>query len=190
MTSSLVELTASIVSSHAVGTEMSSDELIQEINKVFATLKKLEADGAAAETAPAAGAPALTLKKAFQNDQVGCLVCGKTGFKTLTRHLKQAHDLKPGQYRKQFNIPSSQSLTARNYSEARRKSANENNLAANLEKARAVRAAKNKAAAKPAKAAAAKPAKAAKAAPVKPAKAAKPAKVARAAKPKTPRAKA
>ena len=48
MTSSLVELTASIVSSHAVGTEMTSDDLIQEINKVFATLKKLETDGAAA----------------------------------------------------------------------------------------------------------------------------------------------
>src|SRR6185369_11824457 len=115
MTSSLVELTASIVSSHAVGTEMSSDELIQEINTVFATLKKLETDGAAIETAPAPGTPALTMKKAFQNDQVGCLVCGKTGFNTLTRHLKQAHDLKPGQYRKQFNIPSSQSLTAKNY---------------------------------------------------------------------------
>lgn len=148
MPSSLVELTASIVSSHAVATEMSSDELIQEINRVFATLKKLDTDGGVAEVVAAdPGAPAMTLKKAFQNDQVGCLVCGKTGFKTLTRHLKQAHDLKPGQYRKQFNIPSSQSLTAKNYSEARRKSANENNLAANLEKARAVRAAKNKVAA-------------------------------------------
>lgn len=208
MTSSLVELTASIVSSHAVGTEMSSDELILEINKVFATLKKLETDNATAETTPAPAGPVLTMKKAFQNDQVGCLVCGKTGFKTLTRHLKQAHDLKPGQYRKQFNIPSSQSLTAKNYSEARRKSANENNLAANLEKARAVRAAKNKAAAK-GKAAAvvakptkttpakpAKPAKPVKAAPVKPAKPAKvanPAKAAKpvkAAKPKAPKAKA
>lgn len=170
MTSSLVELTASIVSSHAVGTEMSSDDLIQEINRVFATLKKLDSDGAVAETATdTTGAPAMTLKKAFQNDQVGCLVCGKTGFKTLTRHLKQAHDLKPGQYRKQFNIPSSQSLTAKNYSDARRKSANENNLAANLEKARAVRAAKNKPTV-------AKPASAAKA--PKEAKAAKPAKVA------------
>ena len=203
MTSSLVELTAGIVSSHAVGTEMSSDELIQEINRVYATLKKLETDGAAAETAPVPGAPALTMKKAFQNDQVGCLVCGKTGFKTLTRHLKQAHDLKPGQYRKQFNIPTSQSLTAKNYSEARRKSANENNLAANLEKARAVRAAKNKTAAKgkpaavvakPAKTAPVKPAKAAKAAkaakpviPAKPAKAAKPVKPA---KVKAPKAKA
>jgi predicted transcriptional regulator len=172
MTATLVELTASIVSSHATGTEMSSDELILEINKVFSTLKKLETEGVAAEAASAPGAPAMTLKKAFQNDQVCCLICGKTGFKTLTRHLKQAHELKPGQYRKQFNIPSSQSLTAKNYSEARRKAANENNLAANLEKARAVRAAKKgtvknqkakTAAAKPAKAIAAKPAKTVKA---------------------------
>jgi predicted transcriptional regulator len=172
---------------------MSSDELIQEINKVFATLKKLETEGAAVETVFAPAAPTLTMKKAFQNDQVGCLVCGKTGFKTLTRHLKQAHDLKPGQYRKQFNIPSSQSLTARSYSEARRKSANENNLAANLEKARAVRAANNKTAAK-SKAAAvvAKPVKAAPvktAKPVKPAKTLKTAKPAKAAKPKAPKVK-
>jgi predicted transcriptional regulator len=203
MTSSLVELTAGIVSSHAVGTEMSSDELIQEINRVFAALKKLETEGASLETATAPGAPALTMKKAFQNDQVGCLVCGKTGFKTLTRHLKQAHDLKPGQYRRQFNIPSSQSLTAKNYSEARRKSANENNLAANLEKARAVRAAKNMTAAKgkpaavvakPVKTAPVKPAKPSKAAkaakPVIPAKTAKPVKPAKPAKVKTPKAKA
>jgi predicted transcriptional regulator len=203
MTSSLVELTASIVSSHAVGTEMSSDDLIQEINKVFATLKKLEAEGPAGEAASTPAAPTLSMKKAFQNDQVGCLVCGKTGFKTLTRHLKQAHDLKPGQYRKQFNIPSSQSLTAKNYSEARRKSANENNLAANLEKARAVRAAKNKTTAKantaavaekPAKTAQVKPSKAAKPAKAvktaKPVKTVKPAKTAKPVKPKTPKAKA
>jgi len=172
MTATLVELTAGIVSSHAAGTEMSSDDLIQEINRVFATLKKLETEGAlATEGAAAPGAPAMPIKKAFQNDQVCCLICGKTGFKTLTRHLKQAHDMKPGQYRKQFNIPAAQSLTAKNYSEARRKAANENNLAANLEKARAVRAAKKGAAPKApkTKAAAAKPAKAAKAA--KPAKA-------------------
>ena len=142
MTATLVELTASIVSSHAAGTEMSADDLILEINKVYATLKKLETEGVITEAGTAPGAPAMTLKKAFQNDNVSCLICGKTGFKTLTRHLRQAHDLKPGQYRKQFNIPSSQSLTAKSYSEARRKAANKNNLAANLEKARAVRAAK------------------------------------------------
>jgi len=176
MTAALVELTASIVAAHATGTEMSSEELLQEINKVFATLKRLESEGAVGEAAAPAGAPAMTIKKAFQNDQVCCLICGKTGFKTLTRHLKQAHDLKPGQYRKQFNIPASQSLTAKNYSEARRKAANENNLAANLEKARAVRAAKKGGAAKAKPAA--KPTKAA-----KPVKAASPAKTAKPAKP-------
>lgn len=204
MTATLVELTASIVASHATGTEMSSDDLILEINKVFSTLKQLESGATAAEAAQAPAGPAMTFKKAFQNDQVSCMICGKTGFKTLTRHLKQAHELKPGQYRKQFNIPSSQSLTAKNYSEARRKAANENNLAANLEKARAVRAAKN--AAPPAKAPKAvkaeKPVKAAVKVPkavkeakpsVKPAKIAKPAKAAAKtakapAKTKTPKA--
>src|ERR1039457_6695758 len=143
MTATLVELTASIVASHASGTEMSGDDLILEINKVYSTLKQLESGGITPDASQTPAGPALTFKKAFQNDQVGCMICGKTGFKTLTRHLKQAHDLKPGQYRKQFNIPSSQSLTAKNYSEARRQAANENNLAANLVKARAARVAKN-----------------------------------------------
>lgn len=145
MTTSLVELTANIVSAHASGTQLSRDELLQEINTVFTALKQLESGPPAVEVEAAPAAPVMSLKKAFQNDQVSCMICGKTGFKTLTRHLKQAHDLKPGQYRKQFNIPSNQSLTAKNYSEARRQAATENNLAANLEKARAVRAA-NKAA--------------------------------------------
>lgn len=142
MSPSLVELTANIVSSHASGSQISRDELIQEINSVYAALKQLETSSPATEVEAPPTAPALTIKKAFQNDQVGCMICGKTGFKTLTRHLKQAHDLKPGQYRKQFNIPAGQSLTAKNYSEARRKAAKDNNLAVNLEKARAVRAAK------------------------------------------------
>lgn len=165
MSPSLVELTANIVSSHASGSQMSREELIQEINTVYSALKQLETGTVAGEVEAAPVVPTMSLKKAFQNDQVSCMICGKTGFKTLTRHLKQAHSLKPGQYRKQFNIPSTQSLTAKNYSEARRKAANENNLAANLEKARAVRAAKNTAPVKAPKAA--KSAKAAKS-PAKP----------------------
>ena len=73
------------------------------------------------------------------------MICGK-GMKTLTRHLKTAHDLKPGQYRKQFGIPRSQSLAARNYSESRRQMALDRGLGEKLAKARAARA-KNKAAA-------------------------------------------
>jgi predicted transcriptional regulator len=67
------------------------------------------------------------------------MVCGTSGFKTLARHIAKAHQLKPAQYRKQFNIPSSQSLTAKNYSDARRASAIELNLGAGLVTARATR---------------------------------------------------
>lgn len=144
MSTTLVKLTAEIVSSHATGSPMSSDDLIQEINKVFSALKRLETEAGVTEAGEVpAAVPVISLKKAFKNDQVTCMICGKSGFKTLTRHLGKAHGLKPGQYRKQFNIPSSQPLTAKNYSESRRLAANENNLAANLVKARAVRAAKN-----------------------------------------------
>ncbi len=144
MAPTLLELTASIVSSHASMSEMTSEELLQEIEKVYSSLQKLEGTPETAAAAEAK-APAITLKKAFQADQVFCMVCGKGGMKTLTRHLAKVHGMKPGEYRKQFAIPSSQALTAKNFSEARRKMAQERGLAENLAKAREIRAAKIKA---------------------------------------------
>ena len=150
MPATLIELAANIVSSHASVNEMSTEELLQEIQKVYATLQQLETGGA---TVPPAAeepkAPAMSLKKAFQADQVFCLICGKGGMKTLARHLTQTHGMKPGEYRKQFNIPSTQPLTAKNFSEGRRKVAMERGLADNLAKARAARKA-NVSAKKPA----------------------------------------
>jgi predicted transcriptional regulator len=147
MPATLVELAANIVSSHASVNEMTTEELLQEIQKVYAALQQLEVSGTTFES-PAESekkVPTMTLKKAFQADQVYCLVCGRGGMKTLARHLAQAHGLKPGEYRKQFNIPASQPLTARNFSEGRKKMAQDRGLAENLAKARAVRAAKLKA---------------------------------------------
>ena len=160
----LVEIAAQLVSSHASSTPMTSDELLAEISKVHAALKNLEA-GQTVEGQEDAK-PALTLKEAFKKNEVVCLVCGKGGFKTLARHLSTAHGIKPGAYKKQFGIASKQALSAKSYSEARRKMAQDRGLADNLAKAREVRMAnieakKETAAAKPVKAA--KPAKAAKA---------------------------
>lgn len=154
----LLELTASIVSSHASITELTSEELLQEIQKVHTALQKLEGFIAEETEAAEAKVPAISLKKAFQADQVICMVCGKGGMKTLARHLAQVHKMKPGEYRKQFGIPRTQALTAKNFSESRRKMAQDRGLADNLAKARAIRAAKLKSRkAEPAKAA--KPAK-------------------------------
>ena len=142
MASSLLELTANIVSSHASVTEMSGEDLLQELQKVHVALQKLDIDTAEGVEKAETKGPAISLKKAFQIDQVSCMLCGKRGMKTLARHLAQLHGMKPGEYRKQFGIPSSQALTARNFSDARRRMAQEKGLADNLAKARAVRAQK------------------------------------------------
>jgi len=158
MATTILELTTDIVTSHASVTAMSTEELIQEIQKVYSTLLNLEKTEGAVTAPEEPKAPVLTLKKAFQADQVVCMICGKGGMKTLARHLAQMHDMKPGAYKKQFGIPSSQALTARNFSEARKRMAQDRGLADNLAKARAIRAAKLKA--KNAPPAKAKPAKA------------------------------
>lgn len=141
MTNALVELAASIVSSHASVTVMSTEELLQEIQQVYAALQQLETNGIAASgETEEKNAPVMTMRKAFQADQVYCMICGKGGMKTLARHLNQVHGITPREYRKQFNIPASQSLTAKNFSESRRQTALDRGLADNLVKARAVRA--------------------------------------------------
>ncbi|WP_136513368.1 MucR family transcriptional regulator [Geomonas edaphica] len=163
----LVEIAAQLVASHASSTPMTSDELLAEIAKVHAALKNLEAgQGVEGVEEPKAS---LSIKEAFKKNEVVCLVCGKGGFKTLARHLSTAHGMKPGAYKKQFGIPSKQALSAKSYSESRRKMAQDRGLADNLAKAREVRMAnieaKKETVAKPAKAAKATkaPAKAAKA---------------------------
>jgi len=134
----LLELTAQIVSAHLSNIQMTSDEMLQELQKVHASLKALEASSPIAiESLASTGAPKITIKQAFKKDEVICMVCGKGGFKTLKRHLGQAHDLKPGQYRKQFGLPSTQKLAAKSYSESRRQMAIDKGLGEGLAKFRA-----------------------------------------------------
>lgn len=140
--SNLLEMATDIVTSHASVTAMTTDELLLEIQKVYAALKALEAG---AEVVPVEErAPVISVKDAFKKNEIICMVCGKGGFRTLSRHLSQMHDLKPGAYKKQFNIPSTQALTAKSFSDARKRMAEEKGLADNLAKAREVRAAKLK----------------------------------------------
>ena len=164
MATNLLDLTADIVIAHASVTEMSSDDLLKELKTVYATLQALErgekpvtietsaqepkkrskkaqepAEPVAekAEEKPAIPpAPAMTILEAFKPDQVACMICGKAGMKTLKRHLSSAHDLKPGQYRKQFNIPKGQPLAASEYVEKRRQIALDRGLGDKLAAAR------------------------------------------------------
>ena len=137
----ILEMTASIVAAHAQTTALTTEEVIGELKKVYAALQAIESGTVVTEetgiTEPAT--PALTIRQAFKTNEVFCLVCGKGGMKTLTRHLNQAHQLKPAQYRKQFSIPKTQPLMSKAYAIKRKEIAAGMDLGANLEKARAAR---------------------------------------------------
>lgn len=138
---SLLEMAAEIVAAHASTTAMSKEELVSELAEVYKTLaaiEKGEVSVTVSEDVPQT-APTVSRKKAFGRDKVTCMICGKE-MKTLSRHIRTAHDMKPSDYRKQFEIPRTQPLAARNYSESRRQMAKDRGLGENLAKARAARA--------------------------------------------------
>lgn len=136
----ILEMAVEIVAAHASTTNMSKEELLVELSSVYQVLAALEQGEVMSAAAPVEEmAPAISKKKAFGKDQVVCMICGK-GMKTLTRHLRTAHAVAPGQYRKQFGIPRSQSLAARNYSESRRQLALDRGLGEKLAQAREARA--------------------------------------------------
>ena len=137
----ILEMTASIVAAHAQTTALTTEEVIGELKKVYAALQAIESGTVVAEDTGTTetAAPALTIRQAFKTNEVFCLVCGKGGMKTLTRHLNQAHQLKPAQYRKQFSIPKTQPLMSKAYAIKRKEIAAGMDLGANLEKARAAR---------------------------------------------------
>lgn len=135
----LLEMAAQIVASQAGSTQMSSDELVLGIQKVYAALQALEAGKETAEPVAEEVKPAMTYKQSIKANEIICLICGKGGMKTLTRHLNTVHEMKPGEYRKQFGIPSKQPLAAKKFSEERRAMAQERGLGDVLAKAREVR---------------------------------------------------
>src|ERR1039457_647203 len=134
----ILEMAAESISSHASKSRLTAVELLQEIQKVYATLQSLKTGKVETSTTEQAK-PAITIKEAFKKNEVICMICGKGGMKTLSRHLRTTHNLKPGEYKKQCGIKSKQPLTARSFTEERRKLAEERGLGEQLIKARAKR---------------------------------------------------
>lgn len=139
--SNLTELTAQIIAARAAKKDMSTEELQDEMQMVYSFLKGIEEGNVTpavqepvADTKPVK----FNLKQFFKKDEVICAICNK-GFKTLKRHLSVTHDLKPGEYRKQFGIPSTQSLAAKSYVESRRQMAIDKGLGVGLANARALK---------------------------------------------------
>lgn len=134
----LLEMAADIVAAHASTTNMTKEELVAELTEVYAALNSLEKGETVETIETEEQGPAISRKKAFGKDKIFCMICGK-GMKTLSRHLKTSHDMTASAYRKQFDIPRTQSLASRNYSESRRQMAIDRGLGEKLAMARAAR---------------------------------------------------
>lgn len=135
----LAEMTVQMLTARLAKKDMTLEELQKEMIAISNMIKALD-DGSLQDSTPTQAPaietrPQLTIKQAFKKDEVVCMICNK-GFKTLKRHLSMAHQLKPGEYRKQFGIPSTQSLAAKSYSESRRQMALDKGLGEGLVKFR------------------------------------------------------
>lgn len=136
----VMELTASIVASAAAKKEMGKDEIIEMIKSVQAELKAIEnPPETVVEEVPAVVEKPKNPMSSIKQNEIICLICGTGGFKTLTKHLRQVHQIEPKDYRKQFGIKAGVSLAAKAYVAKRKEIAANSNLGENLKKAREAR---------------------------------------------------
>lgn len=143
--SNLTELTAQIIAARAAKKDMSTEELQQEMQMVYTFLKGIES-GETPLTVPTTQASIeepvpqkIDFKKIFKKDEVICLICNK-GFKTLKKHLTQAHQITDKEYKVQFNIPAKQALVAKSYSDQKKAFALENKLGDKMQAGRKAKA--------------------------------------------------
>jgi predicted transcriptional regulator len=132
MASEVLKLTAQIVMSHASMSELTPEELVEEIKEVYGVLSSLEGVSLPEELAmERAGErdvvkkPPVPLKDIVKAKYVVCLECGKK-MKTLKTHLRKAHNLMPKEYFQRFGLdPKKFPLVCKDYSEQRSRMAKE-----------------------------------------------------------------
>jgi predicted transcriptional regulator len=126
MSSEVLKLTSEIVISHASMSELTPEQLVEEIKSVYNVLSSLEGGGGleepVSEKAEEAGGvikPSIPLKDIVKAKYVVCLECGKK-LKTLKTHLLKSHNLKPKEYYARFGLdPKKFPLVCKDYSAAR-----------------------------------------------------------------------
>lgn len=111
MANEVLKLTAEIVISHASMSELSPQQLVEEIKDVYNALASLEGGEVISETlAPGKTAeaemvktPPIPLKDIVKEKYVVCLECGKK-MRTLKAHIRKGHHLNPKEYAKRYGL--------------------------------------------------------------------------------------
>jgi predicted transcriptional regulator len=111
MANEILKLTAEIVISHASMSELSPQQLVDEIKDVYNALASLEGGEVISETlvpektteAEMVKTPPIPLKDIVKEKYVVCLECGKK-MRTLKAHIRKAHHLNPKEYAKRYGL--------------------------------------------------------------------------------------
>ena len=127
MPSEVLKMTTEIVVSHASSTELTPEQLVNEIKAVYNVLASLDGGGILEE--PVSGEagvvtkPSIPLKDIVKAKYVVCLECGKK-MRTLTAHIRKTHGLTAKEYFKRYALdPKKYPLVCKEYSEQRSKMA-------------------------------------------------------------------
>jgi len=115
----LLVLTTEIVSSHVANNTVSTSDLPQLIQQVYATLAGIgKASTGGLSAMGERPEPAVPIKKSVMPDYIVCLEDGRK-LKMLKRHLKTAYDMTPDDYRERWGLPADYPMVAPNYAKQR-----------------------------------------------------------------------
>jgi predicted transcriptional regulator len=130
LASEILKLTTEIVVSHTSMTELTPEQLVDEIKAVYNMLASLEGGATLEEPAGLVKKPSVPLKDIVTAKYVVCLECGKK-MRTLKAHIRKAHGLMPKEYYARFGLdPKKFPLVCKDYSAARSKMAKDRGLGA------------------------------------------------------------
>ena len=113
----LIELTADIVAAHVQNNTVSVGDMPNLVQRIYEALAGL--DSASQETAKQEKTPLVSVRASVKPDYLVCMECGGK-HKMLKRHLMNAHNMTPDQYRGDYGLPRDYPMVAPNYSEQRR----------------------------------------------------------------------
>jgi predicted transcriptional regulator len=120
MSSEVLKLTTAIVVAHSSVSELTPEQLVDEIKAVYNVLASL-AGGTTLEELTETKKPTVPLKDIVTAKYVVCLECGKK-MRTLKAHIRKTHDLTPKEYYQRFELdPKKYPLVCKEYSEQRSK---------------------------------------------------------------------
>ena len=114
--SSIIELTAEIVSAYVSNNPVPASDIPGLINQVHTALTQVS--GGRGEIIAEPLRPAIPVMRSVSADYIVCLEDGKK-FKSLKRHLRTQYGFTPEQYREKWGLPADYPMVAPNYAAAR-----------------------------------------------------------------------